>query len=79
MSQSQRVPLNLERELLALRERYAHLTPKQASRLDELRQSSDQPMAPGMPVPPPNPTEPVIAPPDFTAPKRQNRVRFRVR
>ena len=79
MSQPQRNPLNLERELLALREHYARLTPQQARRLNELRLNGDQPMAPGMPTPVPAPTQPVIAPPDFTAPRRQNRSRFRVR
>lgn len=79
MSQPQRNPLNLERELLALRERYARLTPRQARRLGELRLNGDQPMAPGMPLPAPTPAQPVIAPPNFTAPRRQNRSRFSVR
>lgn len=71
--------LNLERELLSLRESYAKLTPVQAARLRELRLKGDQPMAPGMPVPPPVPSQPVVPPPDFSAPRRHHRIRFRVR
>ena len=71
--------LNLERELLSLRESYATLTPVQAERLRELRLNGDQPMAPGMPVPSPIPSQPFVPPPDFTAPRPRNRIRFRVR
>ena len=71
--------LNLERELLSLRESYATLTPVQADRLRALRLNGDQPMAPGMPVPEPVPSQPVVPPPDFTAPRRHHRIRFRVR
>ena len=72
-------PLNLERELLSLRESYASLTPVQADRLRELRLNGDQPMAPGMPVAPTIPLQPVVPPPDFSAPRPRNRIRFRVR
>ena len=71
--------LNLERELLSLRESFATLTPVQAERLRELRLNGDQPMAPGMPVPSPIPSQPFVPPPDFTAPRPRNRIRFRVR